>query len=100
MNPKTNRFEPLTENIDEINKECKERLRKALESDYYSPLEFKVQKLLRPDGSEVPKHWSIFQINENYMINNYTFKCVYIGETSILFEPVGPMIIGEDQESR
>lgn len=52
-------------------------------------------KLVRPDGSDVPKHWSIFSVGENYVINNYTFRCAYIGETSILFEPVGPLLINK-----
>lgn len=51
------------------------------------------QMLVRPNGTPVPSHWSIFMVGENYVINGYTFKCKYIGETSILFEPVGPVVL-------
>ena len=50
--------------------------------------------LLRPDGSKVPEHWSIFSVGEHVVVNNYTFKVAYIGETSILLEPVGPVLVG------
>jgi len=79
MNPETNKFEML----DPIVKEDNERLEKIF------------GEILRPNGKIVPKHWSIFQVDENYVINDYTFKCKYIGETSILFEPVGPIQIGK-----
>lgn len=49
------------------------------------------QQLLRPDGTPVPKHWSTFQVGENVVIKDYTFKVAYIGESNILFEPVGPV---------
>ena len=73
MNPETNKFEMLDSIVEEDNK--------SLEKEF--------GRLLRPNGEPVPKHWSIFKVDENYVINNYTFKCKYIGETSILFEPVG-----------
>jgi len=73
MNPETNKFEMLSiQQMDD---------NKILEKEF--------GKLLRPNGEPVPNHWSIFRVGENYVINNYTFKCVYVGETSILFEPVG-----------
>jgi hypothetical protein len=77
MNPESNRFEPVNELIDGLEKQIR-----------------KIQgQLFRPDGTPVPKHWSVFTVGENYVINKYTFKCAYIGETSILFEPVGPLDI-------
>ncbi len=88
MNPDTNKFEPL----DKMPKE--EFLKKVFGDGAFEPDTTKM--LLRPDGTEVPKHWSVFVIGTNYVINNYTFKCVYIGETSILFEPVKPMVIGAE----
>jgi hypothetical protein len=51
--------------------------------------------LLRPDGSAVPAHWAVFTVGEHVVIKDYTFKVAYIGETAILFEPVGPVIIGQ-----
>ena len=86
MNPETNKFEML----DPIVKEDDERLNKM-----YDKL---CGGLVRPNGEPVPKHWSIFQVGQHYVINNYTFKCAYIGETSILFEPVGVVEIGNGEK--
>ena len=92
MNPDTNEFEEVKEYTE---KEL-ELLRKIDELQGKKSFEhFGV--LYRPNDQEVPKHWSIFSIGENYVINNYTFKCAYIGETSILFEPVGIVEVGNDQ---
>jgi hypothetical protein len=52
--------------------------------------------LVRPDGSPVPKHWTIFRHGEEVVIKNYTFKVAYIGETAILFEPVSPVVLDKD----
>lgn len=46
--------------------------------------------LLRPDGSRVPSHWAVFSVGELVVIKDKTFRCAYIGETAILFEPVLP----------
>lgn len=67
MNPESNKFEQLMADIK--------------------------GSLLRPDGTKIPEHWPIFQIDEDVVIKGYTFRVKYIGETSILFEPVGPQII-------
>lgn len=64
MNPETNRFEPLLMSVE--------------------------GSLLRPDGTPVPPHWAVFSIDERVIIKNHIFKVAYIGETSILFEPVSP----------
>ena len=74
MNPDTNRFEVL-----------------------YFPSKQGQTKLLRPDGSEVPKHWAVFSIGELVVIKDYTFKVAYINDGAILFEPVGPQIVGEEE---
>ena len=80
MNPDTNKFE-------ELRAFMKEELQLKNKIDMMNG---KIPgELYRPNGEPVPKHWSIFSVGENYVINNYTFKCAYIGETSILFEPVG-----------
>jgi hypothetical protein len=94
MNPETNKFEYLTKMFgkDEEHAESLAEELGKLQGEYVDP--FKAT-LIRPDGTPVPKHWSIFQVDENYVINDYTFKCKYIGETSILFEPVGPIEIGK-----
>ncbi len=77
MNPDTNRFEPLSE---EVIKAFEDRLEGQ-------------RKLLRPDGSPVPVHWTQFHLDELVVIKGYTFKVKYIGESAILFEPVGPVIL-------
>jgi hypothetical protein len=85
MNPDTNRFEELFE----------KEMKKA--NKFFKNIEEKegegLIKVYREDGSEVPEHWSIFTIGEKVVIKNYTFEVKYIGETSILFEPVSPVIL-------
>jgi hypothetical protein len=73
MNPDTNKFEALTE-----------ELSKKVDS-----LKLPGQ-LLRPNGEPVPQHWTQFQMDELVVIKNYTFRVKYIGESAILFEPIGP----------
>ena len=115
MNPETNRFEPL-----HLHPEAEAAARKlreafgttiqggpveqltkgprALEKDARRLEEAGTTGiLLRPDGSPVPKHWSKFAVGEDVVIKDYTFRVAYIGETSILFEPVGlPVIDGTE----
>ncbi len=79
MNPDTNKFEPLSESHLNLN------LKTTPERSF----------LVRPDGTEVPKHWTQFQVGEAVVIKDYTFKVAYVGETSILFEPLGPAVVGE-----
>lgn len=83
MNPDTNRFEPLEEQLREL----------VERKDYDSRKKFETV-LVRPDGSPVPKHWSVFKVGEHVVIKDYTFEVKYIGETAILFEPVGPIVVG------
>jgi len=82
MNPDTNRFEQLQEASPEQNS-AMQRLANAVAQS----------RLVRPDGSPVPAHWSVFTVGEEVVIKNYTFKVAYIGETSILFEPVAPVVV-------
>jgi hypothetical protein len=92
MNPETNRFEPLTEQEEETRKnqtkEMERRLRQMVQGAKVDP-----GTLFRPNGEPVPKHWSVFTAGEHVVIKNYTFKVAYVGETSILFEPVGPVAL-------
>ena len=46
--------------------------------------------LVLPNGSPVPKAWTTFTMGELVEIKGYTFRVAYIGETSVLFEPVKP----------
>lgn len=85
MNPGSNKFEPVS-----IDKTLKEQLKKSTEG-----LQEQVA-LLCPDGSPVPKHWSVFTVGELVVIKDYTFKVAYIGESAILFEPVRPTVISPE----
>lgn len=81
MNPETNKFEPLSEDVKKFN-EAMAKLKGAKVNCHIN--------LLRPDGSPVPIHWSVFKVGELVMIKDYTFRVAYIGESNILFEPVHP----------
>lgn len=94
MNPETNKFEPLTEApADErlppryTHAGDAARAKLAATAVPSSPL-------LRPDGSPVPAHWTVFSVGEHVVIKNYTFRVAYLGESAILFEPVGPVLLG------
>ena len=90
MNPETNKFELLR--TDTGRDEDHGDLRSVMVGD---PYQASVGVLLRPNGEPVPQHWTQFQVGECVVIKNYTFKVAYIGETSILFEPVGIPDLGE-----
>lgn len=91
MNPDTNRFEPLHEANEGAPGESTEhrRNREAMQRMLTNG-----GRLLRPDGSAVPVTWSVFSVGEHVVIKDYTFKVAYVGESSILFEPVGPVVLG------
>lgn len=86
MNPDTNKFEPL-ERV--CGTSCDHGIGEL--STTFSQF----NQLLRPNGEPVPKHWTQFQVGELVIIKDYTFKVAYIGETSILLEPVGVPIVGK-----
>lgn len=104
MNPDSNRLEPLS-----VSPEIQKQLEKlqsdfekhqrltGFESEFKQPLTPESPQLFRPNGKPVPSHWPIFFMGEELVVKNYLFKIAYIGETSILLEPVGPVIIGEDK---
>jgi hypothetical protein len=80
MNPETNKFEPLHE----------ESFRDKF-AEEISKLEDNIS-LFRPDGTKVPKNWTIFTVGELVEIKHYTFKVAYINESTIIFEPVSSII--------
>ena len=100
MNPETNKFE-LLRSITDQDKDPGDDLRHTTIGDLHQPsvgmLKRMVmqQSLLRPNGEPVPQHWTQFQVGECVVIKNYTFKVAYIGETALLFEPVGIPDLGE-----
>ena len=85
MNPETNHFEPLTAASADLENKLRQQLGDTT-------------RLLRPDGSPVPDHWTQFHDNEHVVIKGYTFKVRAVGETYILFEPVGPTLISGEIE--
>jgi hypothetical protein len=91
MNPDTNRFEPLTTDASGSGNSDFDQLA--------GQLIMARTRLLRPDGTEVPKHWAVFQVGELVVLKDYTFKVAYIGENTILLEPVGPVVIEQQQPS-
>lgn len=88
MNPETNRFEPLSEESAETPCRKAQKVQRAI-----ADLKQAQAKLLRPDGTEVPEHWTTFKLGEHVVIRDYAFRVAYIGETAILFEPVGPALV-------
>ena len=91
MNPETNRFEPIAESNET------DPVLQATITDQTAQKLRKLDKVLRgnlfrPNGTVVPEGWATFQIGETIEIKNYTFKVQYIGESAILFEPVGPVV--------
>ena len=58
------------------------------ETNKMEPLKAQLGELVRPDGSPVPKNWSIFKEGETFVLNNYTFRLAHIGESYIVLEPV------------
>jgi hypothetical protein len=92
MNPDTNKFEQLG---------CKVSAEQA-ESELAGMKELLEREmtrgqLVRPDGSPVPKHWSVFAVDEHVVVKDYTFKVAHIGEGYMVFEPVGIPTLGEPE---
>jgi len=97
MNPETNRFECLRPAGQDEDGD----LAHVTTTDPYpvsvGVLHQIVQQqtsLLRPNGEPVPQHWTQFRVGEVVAIKNYSFRVAYIGETAILFEPLGPVVLG------
>jgi hypothetical protein len=85
QNPETNRFEPLSEATKEETAKFEKQLG-DLSQKFNTTL-------LWPDGSPVPKHWTIFRVGELVVIKDYTYRVAYIGENNILFECVKPTVV-------
>ena len=99
MNPETNKFEPLMEIAgEEMAKERLEAMEEFVSKMKCGTTEELSPKLYRPDGTPVPDHWSTFHVGEEVVIKNYRFEVAYIGEKTLLFEPVGPIILGEGEK--
>ena len=83
MNPDTNKFEKLTISLKDAHPDKEVDLLQQAAGGV----------LFRPNGEPVPKHWSIFQIDEEVVIKDYTFRIAYINETTLILEPVNPVIL-------
>lgn len=105
MNPETNRFEPLTEITDKEAHEYSEQLKASFTQELHremakSALARKLEKktrLLRPDGTPVPEHWKVYSVGELVEVKGYTFKVAYIGESTLLLEPVAPVVLTSEK---
>lgn len=95
MNPETNKFELLEEVEDDKGLLKKyEEFQKAMNNP---SKEFAYKKLLRPNGEPVPDHWTILRVNEKVLIKGYAFKVAHIGESHLLLEPAGPIVLEEEK---
>jgi len=102
MDPDANKFVKLTEtpsnNSEDAKREIQQDL-KALQEQMHkavgTPDLDALSKLVLPDGKPVPSHWAIFTEGEQVVVKGYTFRVAYIGETTLLLEPVGPYVIGD-----
>ncbi len=52
-------------------------------------------KLVRPDGTPIPKNAIVFHEGEEVVLKGYTYRVAHINEASIVLEPVGVPKIGE-----
>jgi hypothetical protein len=68
--------------MDELQRQLAERTPSMLEPG-----------LLRPDGTPVPKHWTVLTVDQHVVVEGYTFKVAHIGESHLLLEPVGPVVV-------
>lgn len=84
MNPDTNKLEALTTTTPETAKQLVALMKEQAEALR--------SELVRPDGSPVPKHWTVFQQDETVVVKDYTFRVAHMNESCIVLEPVGPLV--------
>jgi len=102
MDPDSNKFVPLSQTSSnpsgDAKREIQQELLKMQEQMLKqggTPDPEALTTLVLPDGKPVPSHWAIFTVGEDVVIKGYTFRVAYVGETSLLFEPVGLPIVGK-----
>ena len=88
MNPETNRFEPLSIDDGTDAEALEKAFAERLESVMGAAEAVQPASLVRPDGTPVPEHWPIFKVDEEVVVKGYVFRVAYIGETTLLLEPV------------
>ena len=82
MNPNTNKFE-------ELQPATKEQMRQLRDLEDRFKLMQAESQLVRPDGTPVPKHWTVLTVGQHVVVENYTFEVAHIGESHLLLTPVG-----------
>ena len=50
--------------------------------------------VFRADGDPVPPHRALFNVGENVVVGNCTFRIGYINDATMVLEPVGIVEIG------
>ena len=89
MNPDKNQFEALREAAGEVGDDLtKDLLTEKFTERLIKKIGEPKASLVRADGSPVPEHWPIFKVGEEIVVKNYVFRVAYIGETTLLLEPV------------
>lgn len=83
MNQENNRIEPINNTKEEEFKAKLAHLGLKAE-DFHN-------NLLKPDGTPIPKHITIFKEGELIVCKNYTFRVAYMNETTLVLEPVSPL---------
>lgn len=90
MNPNTGQFEKLSEAITEAyGKEAEAQLGHH-DRKRERRLAKSIANLVRPDGSPMPKHWTVYTVGELVAVKDWTFRVAHVGEGHLLLEPVTP----------
>ena len=105
MYPDDNKFEKLVEGVADETKPSafvemqtrslvrREKKIKALADSAAIIADMRAKARLRhPDGAPVPDHQTIFTIGQHVAVDGYAFHVVYVGESIMLLEPVGPVV--------
>lgn len=51
--------------------------------------------IVRPDGSPVPRHWTVLTVGELVEVKGATLRVAHVGESHVLLEPVKATVGGE-----
>jgi hypothetical protein len=105
MNPDKNKLEPIFDQgelaaerletqKDELRRQIEAMSTRAFDADEI----LEKGQLVRADGSPVPAHWATFRTDELVVLKGYTFRVGHIGESHLLLEPVGPVIVGDEAQ--
>lgn len=55
-------------------------------------------QLVRPDGSPVPPHWTVFTVGDSVTIRDTTFRVAHVNESCVVLEPAQLPVIGGFRE--